>query len=155
MSTPLHLSRAIELARASVARGGGPFGAVITRGDEVLAEAANAVVPNHDPTAHAEIQAIRAACAKLGTHVLEGCELWSSCEPCPMCLSAAWWARLERVHFAADRDQAAAAGFDDRALYEEVATPLDARKLPIVHHPGESGQLPFDDWRALEDRAEY
>ncbi len=114
---PSPLRRALELARASAADGGGPFGAVIARGDEILSEGRNRVVPWSDPSAHAEIVAIRAACTKLGTHVLTGCTLYASCEPCPMCLSAAWWARLDGIVAGAGREDAAAAGFDDAAMF--------------------------------------
>ncbi|MCU0246793.1 MAG: nucleoside deaminase, partial [Bryobacter sp.] len=110
---PRFLERAVALAARSVARGGGPFGAVVVRGGTVIAQAANRVTASHDPTAHAEVRAIRAACRKLGTHQLDGCEIYSSCEPCPMCLGAIYWARLSAVYFAASREDAARAGFDD------------------------------------------
>ena len=150
-----HLSRAIELARRSVAAGGGPFGAVVTRGDEVLAEGANRVTLDRDPSAHAEVVAIRAACAAVGSHELGGCTVYASCEPCPMCLATLWWARVERVVFAATREDAAAAGFDDAAVYAEITRPLDERRLPLERRLAERGGGPFDDWRAKPDRVEY
>lgn len=125
------MSHAIALASGSLDRGGGPFGAVVARGDELLAEGFNRVVPDGDPTAHAEIVAVRAACARLGTHALQGCVLYTSCEPCPMCLGAAWWARVERVVMAATREDAAGAGFDDAALYAELVRPHESRVLRI------------------------
>lgn len=125
-----HLRRAIALASGSP-DAGGPFGAVIARGDDVIAEGRNRVVASTDPTAHAEVVAIREACRALGTHALKGCVLYASCEPCPMCLSAAWWARVDRVVMAATREDAARIGFDDEALYAELSLPLDRRALRV------------------------
>lgn len=149
------LRRAIALARQSVARGGGPFGAVVARGGAVLAEGWNRVTVDLDPTAHAEIVAVRAACRALGEFRLEGCVLYASCEPCPMCLAAAYWARVERVVFACTRQDAAAAGFDDAMLYEEVAAPLGERRMPIEQRLAGEGLRAFEDWRAFEDRQPY
>lgn len=149
------LRRAIRLACDSVAAGGGPFGAVVTRGGVVVAEGANRVTLDRDPTAHAEVVAIRAACAALGTHDLSGCELHASCEPCPMCAAAIHWARLDRVVFAADRHDAAAAGFDDALLYAEIPLPPAHRALPHQIRPCDEARLPFDLWRAKEDRTPY
>ncbi len=126
-----YLQRAIELAGLGMTQGyGGPFGAVVVRGDEVLSEAYNQVTTSHDPTAHAEIGAIRSACRSLGTFSLAGCELYSSCEPCPMCLSAVYWARLDRLYFAASRTDAADIGFDDALLYSELGLSAAERRLP-------------------------
>ena len=125
------MSHAIALASGSLDRGGGPFGAVVARGDELITEGFNRVVPDGDPTAHAEIVAIREACARLGTHVLSGCVLYASCEPCPMCLGAAWWSRVDRVVMATPREDAATAGFDDAALYEEIVRPHESRALRV------------------------
>lgn len=156
MSDEPFLRRAIELARAGVAADlGGPFGALVVRDGEILAEGENRVLASHDPTAHAEIVALRAAARRLGTHELQGCTLYTSCEPCPMCLGAAWWARVERIVFAATRHDAAAAGFDDAAIYAELTRPLAARVLPIAHVPHPQGRGPFDDWRAKADRIPY
>ncbi len=157
---PSHLARAIALAEASVASGGGPFGAVVVRAGEVVGEASNRVVPDHDPTAHAEVGALRAAARRLGTHDLAGCEVYSSCEPCPMCLAALYWARVERVWYAATRADAAAAGFDDEHLYREVALPPERRELAVSPlPPGDAptldGAAPFRAWAAAEDRIPY
>ena len=149
------LRRAIELALASVDDGGGPFGAVIVRGGRVIAEGANRVVTAADPTAHAEIEAIRAAARALGTHDLAGCELYASAEPCPMCAGAIHWARLDRLFFAAAREDAARAGFDDAQLFRELALPPERRAVPALQAlPGE-GRAPFDAWRARGDRVPY
>ena len=150
-----HLEEALELASASVDRGGGPFGALVVRQGEVLGRGANRVVLNRDPSAHAEVLAIREACQNLGTHDLSGCEIYSSCEPCPMCLGAILWARLERVHFAATRHDAARAGFDDALLYGELALESHARQVPLLAHALAQAQLPFERWLSKEDRAPY
>jgi len=135
-----HLERAIEVAEQGMLQGlGGPFGALIVRGDSVLAEGSNRVTSSHDPTAHAEVVAIRAACQLVGDFSLAGCEIYSSCEPCPMCLSAIHWARLDRLYYAASRSDAAAIGFDDELLYVELGLSAAERRLPTE--------------RALEDRA--
>ena len=128
---------------------------MIARDGEIVATGNNLVTASHDPTAHAEVVAIRAACAALGSHLLSGCALYTSCEPCPMCLSAAWWARVDRIVFAAGRDDAAAAGFDDSAIYEEVGRPLDQRTLPIAREPHPQALAPFEAWAANPDRTEY
>jgi tRNA(Arg) A34 adenosine deaminase TadA len=149
------IARAIALARANVAEGGGPFGALVVRGGRVLGSGANRVVPSADPTAHAEVVAIRAACARIGTHELAGCTLFASSEPCPMCLAAAYWARVERLVFAATRADAAAAGFDDERLYAELGLPLERRSLPTVRLAHPAARSPFDEWAAKADRAPY
>lgn len=150
------LVMAFEVALQGVESGaGGPFGAVVVRGDEVLASAHNQVVATNDPTAHAEIGAIRAACAVLNSFQLDDCELYASCEPCPMCLGAIYWARPRAVFFSATRDDAAQAGFDDAYVYEEIALPPEARTLPMkrVAHPGAGAA--FAAWAAMPDRVEY
>jgi guanine deaminase len=147
---------ALDLALDNVRSGsGGPFGAVVVRGDEVLATGANGVVAGNDPTAHAEIAAMRAACAKLGSFQLEGCELYASCEPCPMCLGAIYWARPRAVFYAATRHDAAAAGFDDAFVYEQIAMAPQERALPMrfVEHPG--AHAPFAAWAVKPDKTEY
>lgn len=149
------IARAVELARASVAIGGGPFGAVIVRAGEVLAEGANRVTLELDPTAHAEVNAIRAACARVRDFKLEGATLYSSCEPCPMCLGAIHWARVERLVFACSRADAAAAGFDDDWIYRELALPLDQRSLPTLQHARELGLAAFEAWRRFSERVDY
>ena len=125
-----YLERAIELAQLGMERGlGGPFGAVVVRDGEVLAEGCNQVTSTLDPSAHAEVVAIRAACQRLGSFTLAGCQIYSSCEPCPMCLAAIYWARLDGLYFAASRSDAAAVGFDDEFLYLELNKPLAERSL--------------------------
>lgn len=150
------MREALALAAKNVALGhGGPFGAVIVAGGRVVARGWNQVTSTNDPTAHAEVVAIRSACASLGTFSLAGCELYTSCEPCPMCLAAAYWARVDRIWFSATRLQAAAAGFSDDDIYEEIPRPLHQRKLPIEPLLGEAGQGPFDAWQAKLDRIAY
>ncbi len=149
------MQQALQLAVDSVAAGGGPFGAVVVREGRVLATGHNRVVLDRDPTAHAEVQALRAAARALGSHVLTGCEVFTSCEPCPMCLGALHWARVARVWFAASRHDAAAAGFDDATLYAEIGRPLAARALPIAPLLPERGGEPFAAWRAFSARTPY
>jgi tRNA(Arg) A34 adenosine deaminase TadA len=149
------MKEAIELAHASIAAGGGPFGAVVTRGGRVVGRGANRVVASADPTAHAEILAIRAAAAELGTHDLGGCEIYTSCEPCPMCLGAIHWARLARVHHACTRADAAAAGFDDLCFYEELALAPERRAIPVLLDGREPGLEVFRAWLAKPDRRSY
>jgi guanine deaminase len=145
-----------EVALQGVESGaGGPFGAVIVRGDEVLSRAHNQVVSTNDPTAHAEIGAIRAACAVLNSFQLDDCELYASCEPCPMCLGAIYWARPRAVFFSATRDDAAAAGFDDAFVYDELALPPGARTLPMQRVQLAEAAAPFAAWAARTDRVEY
>lgn len=151
-----HMRRAIRLAEENAASGnGGPFGAVIVKDGKVVAEGSNTVTVDNDPTAHAEVNAIRRACAVLGTFDLSGCELYTSCEPCPMCLAACYWAHISRVYYAAGRDDAAAAGFDDDMIYVEVAKPLDERKLPFIQLLPEEGLRPFLLWRSNPDKVRY
>ena len=126
------LDHAVSEAARNVQAGGGPFGALVARGDEVISVGVNEVTRSLDPTAHAEVVAIRAACQKLGDFRLAGCVLVSSCEPCPLCLSAAMWARVDRVLYAADRHDAAASGFDDRTFYEVFSSPREEWPLPVA-----------------------
>jgi tRNA(Arg) A34 adenosine deaminase TadA len=150
------LRRAVELACGSVRAGrGGPFGAVIARGGGILAEGVNLVTSSHDPTAHAEICAIRSACAKLGLFELRGCEIYSSCEPCPMCLGAIYWARLDALYYAATREDAAAAGFDDSFIYDEIPLPHERRSLRSGNALRAEGAAPFALWRASADKIPY
>ena len=150
------MRRAVALATESVAEGGGPFCALVVRDGEVVATGTNRVTAALDPTAHAEVRALRAACAELKSVSLERCALIVSCEPCPMCLAAALWARVERVVYGADRHDAAAAGFDDAALHElfarrdDVEWPLSVERLDLPN-----STEPFDAWRAAPDREEY
>ncbi|MGD9696446.1 MAG: nucleoside deaminase [Thermoleophilia bacterium] len=149
------LGRAIDLATANVAEGGGPFGAVIVRDGAVVATGRNRVTRDLDPTAHAEVVAIRRACAAIGDFRLSGCTLYASCEPCPLCMAAALWARVDRVLYAADRDDAARGGFDDREFYELFGRPRDTWGIPIGSLRVPSAAEPFDAWLADAGRVEY
>jgi guanine deaminase len=157
--TPAHralLEEALRLARENVEGGGGPFGAVIAGEDgRIIARGANRVTAANDPTAHAEIVAIREACRARGTFRLDGCTLYASCEPCPMCLGAIYWARLDAVFYAATRDDAARAGFDDAFLYAELALPVAARRLPMTRLAVPGAGEAFDAWAAKSDRVSY
>lgn len=153
------LSRAVALGVASVGQGGGPFGAVVARlsgGVLVgLAEGTNQVTSTHDPTAHAEVVALRAAGAALQTFDLRGCVLLASCEPCPMCLTAGLWARVDSMWFAAGRSDAAAAGFDDLAFYEAMATPREQWPVPVRSLAVSSPTAPFEEWARAVSRTDY
>ncbi|MFY8156844.1 MAG: nucleoside deaminase [Rhabdaerophilum sp.] len=151
------LARAVKLSRAHMEAGaGGPFGAVIaTKDGRVIAEGWNGVTSGNDPTAHAEVVAIRRACAALGTFDLSGHVIYSSCEPCPMCLGAVYWARLERLVFANSRADAAAIGFDDARIYDEIPKPIEARLLPTVHRPSREATAVFAEWLKKADRIPY
>jgi len=149
------MRRAIQIAAENAATGGGPFGALVVRGDEVVAEGANQVTSQADPTAHAEIVAIRRACRALGTFQLSGCEIYASCEPCPMCLGAVYWSRPERLLFAATRADAAAAGFDDEFVYHEMLQRPESRRLATVRVLPVEGQQPFRIWLRNRDRTPY
>ncbi|WP_121241769.1 nucleoside deaminase [Kocuria sp. KSNUG] len=152
-----HLLTAIEAARRNASADGGPFGAVLVTADGREFTAVNRVTADNDPTAHAEVCAIRAACSALGTYDLSGATLYSSCEPCPMCLSSALWARLDRVHFAADRHDAAAGGFDDAAFYDFFTAPPEQKDalLPVRHVAVETRTSPFESWAANTERTTY
>ena len=149
------LARAIELATLNVADAGGPFGAVIVRDGELIAEGQNRVTASLDPTAHAEVTAIRAACQAVGDFSLAGMTLYTSCEPCPLCLSAALWARLDRVVFAADRHDAARGGFDDLEFYELFARDRATWGMAVDAVRPANAPEPFDAWLALEARTDY
>ncbi|HEY3270548.1 MAG TPA: nucleoside deaminase [Geothrix sp.] len=150
------MRRAIELSRVHMADNeGGPFGAVIVKDGEILGEGWNRVTSGHDPTAHAEVVAIRQACGKLGTFQLPGCEIYTSCEPCPMCLGAIYWARLDRIWYANGRSDAAAIQFDDEWLYREVALPLGERSLPATQLLRDEALEIFRAWEAKPDKIPY
>lgn len=149
------MRRAIALSCEAVEAGGGPFGAVVVRHGAIIGEGVNRVVPDGDPTAHAEVVAIRAACRALGTHVLDGAIVYTSCEPCPMCLAAIWWARVKEIVYGNDRVGAAAIGFDDDALYEEVARPLAARALPLRRLAAGEAAEAFRLWAGKPDKVRY
>jgi len=150
------MRRAIALGAARMRAGeGGPFGAVIVRDGRVIAEGSNKVTSSNDPTAHAEITAIRAACQALGSFSLEGCEIYSSCEPCPMCLGAIYWARLGALYFANTRADAAAVGFDDDHIYREIPKPLSQREIPTLRMRLPEAKELFDEWQAMPDKVMY
>lgn len=149
------LARAVTLATENVADGGGPFGAVIVRDGAEVASGVNRVTRDLDPTAHAEVVAIRAACRASESFSLAGAVLYSSCEPCPLCLTASLWARLDRVVFAADRHDAAAAGFDDREFYELLERDRDTWPNPVESHRIETAGTPFAAWTSAEERTDY
>ena len=156
MDAERYMRAAIRLAGENVTDGGGgPFGAVVVRNGQVVAEGVNTVTVDNDPTAHAEINAIRRACSVLGTFDLSGCELYTSCEPCPMCLAACYWAHISKVYYAAGRKDAASAGFDDDMIYVEVARQVDSRTLPFVQILHEEGLRPFLLWKDSPDKVRY
>jgi tRNA(Arg) A34 adenosine deaminase TadA len=149
------MRKAIALSIENVANGGGPFGAVIAKDGRIVATGVNRVTANHDPTAHAEVSAIRAACEKLDTFDLSGCEIYTSCEPCPMCLGAIYWARLDKMYFANNKDDAKQIDFDDSFIYDELALPLSERKLPAEILLRDEALKAFQLWREKTDKIEY
>ena len=149
------MRRAIALSEMSVKNGGGPFGAVIARNGEIIAEASNKVTIDCDPTAHAEVSAIRLASKRLDTFDLSGCEIYTSCEPCPMCLGAIYWAHLDRIYYANNRYDAAAIGFDDDFIYKELELKLEDRSTPIINMMREEAMRAFSMWQEKDDKTEY
>jgi tRNA(Arg) A34 adenosine deaminase TadA len=149
------LKRSIDLAKENIENEGGPFGAVIVKDGEVIATGCNRVTANNDPTAHAEVMAIRAACSKLNTFNLEGCEIYSSCEPCPMCLAAIYWAHIDKLYYAADKHDAADAGFDDSFIYKEFESAPDQRRLVTQRGMPEEAKAVFEMWKQKADKTEY
>ncbi len=149
------MREAIRLSIDNVANGGGPFGAVIARNGEIIATGVNRVTANNDPTAHAEVSAIRSAAQALGTFNLAGCEIFTSCEPCPMCLGAIYWARLDKVYYANTKADAKQIGFDDSFIYDELALPRDRRKLPSEAMMRNEAIRAFELWQSKEDKTEY
>lgn len=150
------LRQAVELARRGVEEGiGGPFGCIIVRDGKIVGKGCNEVTSRNDPTAHAEIVAVRDACRQLGDYQLTGCDVYASCEPCPMCLGALYWARPRRVIYAATRDEAAGAGFDDAFIYKEIGLTQGERKIPFVYQPVEEAMELFELWREKGDRKLY
>ena len=149
------MREAIRLSIENVANGGGPFGAVIARDGEIIATGVNRVTANNDPTAHAEVSAIRSASQRLGTFNLSDCEIFTSCEPCPMCLGAIYWARLKKVYYANTKADAKAIGFDDSFIYDELALPQDKRKLPAEAMLRNEAIKAFEAWQDKEDKTEY
>lgn len=149
------MRRAIELSIENVAKGGGPFGAVIARNGEIVATGVNRVTPDCDPTAHAEVSAIRAAARKLGTFDLSGCEIYTSCEPCPMCLGAIYWAHFDRMYYGNNKHDAAAIGFDDAFIYKELDLKPEDRKLKSEVLLPDEAKKAFDDWGKKTDKIKY
>lgn len=150
------MRKAIELSRNGItANEGGPFGCVVAKGDEIIGYGWNKVTSTNDPTAHAEVVAIRDACTRLGTFQLTGCEIYTSCEPCPMCMGAIYWARPEKVYYANTREDAAAVGFDDSLIYEELIAPVDARKIPMIAVREPEAWKVFEEWREKGDKTVY
>jgi guanine deaminase len=150
------MRRAIELAQKGMETGaGGPFGAVVVRNGEIVGEGSNLVTSTNDPTAHAEVVAIRNACQNLNNFQLEDCVIYTSCEPCPMCLGAIYWARPAKMFFACTHEDAAKAGFDDQFIYEEIERPIDERKIKSINLLRDEGLTVFANWTDKMDKTEY
>ena len=149
------MREAIALSSRNVDNGGGPFGAVIVKDGEIIARGANRVTADNDPTAHAEVSAIRAAAKKLGTFDLSGCDIYTSCEPCPMCLSAIYWARIGRIYYGNTQYDAKAINFDDSFIYDELSLAPEQRAIPSERILGDEAIATFNKWRDKEDKIEY
>ena len=149
------MSRAIELSMESVNNGTGPFGAVIVKNEKIIAEGSNKVTSTNDPTAHGEIVAIRNACKKLNNFSLNGCELYSSCEPCPLCLSAIYWARINKIYYANTREDARKIDFDDSLIYTELQKNIDKRKIPMIQMMRNEALKAFEMWDKKTDKVKY
>lgn len=150
------MRRAIELAENGMdSNTGGPFGAVVVKNGEIIAEGCNRVTSTNDPTAHAEVDAIRKACTKLNSFQLEDCVIYTSCEPCPMCLGAIYWARPKKVFYGCTREDAADIEFDDQLIYDEIAVGIDNRQIPFANVLREEALKVFQKWDAKSDRTEY
>tara|TARA_X000000368_G_C22956074_1_gene678823 strand:+ start:175 stop:639 length:465 start_codon:yes stop_codon:yes gene_type:complete len=149
------MKRAIELSVQNVNKGGGPFGSVIVKDNQIIAEGSNKVTPTNDPTAHGEIVAIREACKKINDFSLKGCELYSTCEPCPMCLSAIYWARIEKIYYANTREDARKIDFDDSLIYSELNKNINERRIPMVQIMRSEAMTAFDLWSKKTDKVKY
>lgn len=150
------MARAIALSQQGMrSNQGGPFGAVIVKDGQIIGEGHNQVTTTNDPTAHAEVVAIRQACANLNRFQLDGCELYTSCEPCPMCLGAIYWARIERMFYGNSQADAAAIGFDDQFIYEEIGREMGDRRLPIIQFMRDEANAAFQEWAEKGDRVDY
>ena len=149
------LKQAIEISEENIKKGGGPFGAVIVKDGKIIAATGNSVTNTNDPTAHAEVNAIRLASKKLNTFDLSGCEIYSSCEPCPMCLGAIYWARIDKLHFAANKTDGKNAGFDDEFIYKEIDLPFEKRSLKTVQLMQDDANEVFKKWIDMENKTEY
>lgn len=149
------MRQAIALAVENIKSGGGPFGAVIVKDGKVVATGANRVTANNDPTAHAEVSAIRAACTKLGTFDLSGCVIYTSCEPCPMCLGAIYWAHIDKIYYGANQYDAAMIDFDDSFIYRELELKPEERQKPVENILHDEALAPFRAWQEKEDKIRY
>ena len=149
------MKKAIELSIESINKEGGPFGSIIVKDNNIIAEGSNKVTSSNDPTAHGEIVAIREACKKLNTFNLAGCELYSTCEPCPMCLSAIYWARIEKIYYANTRDDAKKIDFDDSLIYSEFSKSIKERKIPMIQIMRNEALVAFDLWSKKKDKVKY
>lgn len=150
-----YMQRAIALSLYNVEKGGGPFAAVIVKNDKVIASGMNIVTLVNDPTAHAEMDAIRKASKNIRTFDLSGCEIYTTCEPCPMCLSAIYWAKIDRIYYANTRKDAAKIGFMDEFLYREIEKPMEKRKLKISQHLRDEALIAFEEWDLKKDKVRY
>jgi len=150
------MHQAIDLGLRAMRDGtGGPFGAVIVKDNKVIGQGQNRVLGSCDPTAHAEVEAIRDSCKQLARFDLQGCEIYTSCEPCPMCLGAIYWARLDKIYYASNRADAAAINFDDQYIYQELGKPLNNRAVPMIETERQDGLAIFAEWQAKEDKSMY
>ena len=149
------MKRAIELSIESVNKGGGPFGCVIVKDEKIVSEGSNKVTSTNDPTAHGEIVAIRGACKKINNFTLSGCELYSTCEPCPMCLSAIYWSRIDKIYYANTRKDAQKIDFDDSLIYSELQKNLDKRKIPMIQMMRNEALKAFELWDKKTDKVKY
>jgi len=149
------MKRAIELSIESVNNGGGPFGCVIVKDEKIISEGSNKVTSSNDPTAHGEIVAIREACKSINNFSLNGCELYSTCEPCPMCLAAIYWARVDKIYYANTRKDAQKIGFDDSLIYSEFQKNIDKRKIPMIQMLRNEALKAFDLWDKKIDKVKY
>jgi len=149
------MKKAITLAKQSIAKGGGPFGAVIVKDNEVVAQGNNCVTLNNDPTAHAEVSAIRKACKKLNTFDLSGCEIYTSCEPCPMCLSAIYWSHIDKIYYGCTKTDAKNIGFDDSFIYDQINLKPEKRSIPAKNILQDQAIEAFRLWEEKDDKIEY
>ncbi|WP_080875913.1 nucleoside deaminase [Oceanobacillus timonensis] len=149
------MEKAVEIAQKSAVTGGGPFGAIVVKNGEIVGTGRNQVTATNDPTAHAEVQAIREACKALDSFQLTDCEIYTSCEPCPMCIGAIFWARPKAVYYAASKTEAAEAGFDDQFIYEQIALPVENRDIRMKQICPNQYDMPFRIWKDADNKAEY
>ncbi|MDC0498943.1 nucleoside deaminase [Alphaproteobacteria bacterium] len=155
MNSDFFMQKAIELSIKNIHNNGGPFGCVIVKNNTIISEGVNGVTQNNDPTAHAEIVAIRNACKKLNTFDLSGCELYTSCEPCPMCLSAIYWSHIDLVYYGNSRENAAEIQFDDKFIYDEMKKDINERKIPLKQILKDEAIKAFDLWTQTENKTKY